>query len=393
MGIFQFVFERPARSPPRDAIDLAGGDMKLGWSDYLSEFFGTAIMMGIGIGAVVFMWSDGSVMAELIPSAPWRRLATGLLFAGGGTAVVLSPLGQRSGGHLNPAMTFAFWLRGKIGTADALAYGLAQTCGAVLGVLVVMAVAGEAAHTVDLGMTRPGTGYSTTVALAAEFMMTFALVFLIFWCVDSRRLARFTPWLAGALIALLVMVEAPISGTSLNPARSLAPAVLMGAFADLWLYFVGPVLGAALAVASYRLIGGERRGTGCAKLHHTDRYPCLFEGCGYRHVPRGTRLFEEGSPSDRAYLIRAGRLEVRKRQPDGQEQVIAELGPGEWVGEMGLLLDLPRSAAVVAVTDLDLDPMTRENFEHLLGTHPEETRKLLRQLATRLHAADQRYPV
>jgi aquaporin Z len=367
--------------------------MKLSGSAYLSEFFGTAIMMAIGIGAVVFMWSDGSVMRELIPSEPWRRLATGLLFAGGGTAVVLSPLGQRSGGHLNPAMTFAFWLRGKIGTADALLYALAQSLGAFLGVLVVMTVASEAALTVDLGMTRPGVGYSATVALAAELVITFALVFLIFWSVDSRRLARFTPWLAGLLIALLVMIEAPISGTSLNPARSLAPAVLMGVLTDLWLYFIGPVAGAALAVLVYRLSGREQVGTGCAKLHHTDRYPCLFEGCGYRRVARGTRLFEEGDASDRAYLIRAGEVEVRKRQADGEERTIARLGPGEWVGEMGLLLGLPRSAAVVAVTDLDLDPMTRDNFEHLLGAHPEEAKRLLRQLAERLYAADQRYSV
>jgi aquaporin Z len=184
---------------------MKGGAMKLNGPEHASEFFDTAIMMAIGVGAVVFMWSDGSVMRELIPSEPWRRLATGVLFAGGGTSVALSRLGQRSGGHLNPAMTFAFWLRGKIGTIDALLYALAQSLGALLGVLIVMAVAGDAALTVDLGMTRPGAGYSATLALAAEPVITFALVFLIFCSIDSRRLARFTPWLAGLLIALLVM--------------------------------------------------------------------------------------------------------------------------------------------------------------------------------------------
>ena len=274
--------------------------MKLNWSEYLSEFFGTAIMMTIGIGAVVFMWSEGSVMTELIPSEPWRRLATGILFAGGGTIVVLSPLGQRSGGHLNPAMTFAFWLRGKITHTDAAMYAFAQTFGAVLGVLVVGAVAGEAAATVNLGMTTPGAGYSATVALAAELIITFSLIFLVFWAVDRRSIARYTPYLAGVLIAVLVMIEAPISGTSLNPARSLAPAALMGMFDHLWLYFVGPMAGAVLAVAVYRGIGGEKTATGCAKLHHTDQYPCLFEGCGYRQIPAGTVLVQEGAASDRA---------------------------------------------------------------------------------------------
>jgi len=364
--------------------------MKLNWSEYLSEFFGTAIMMAIGIGAVVFMWSAGSVMTEVIPSEPWRRLATGVLFAGGGTAVVLSPLGQRSGGHLNPAMTLAFWLRGKITHTDAAMYVLAQTLGAVLGVLIVEAVAGEAAATVNLGMTTPGLGYSATVALAAELVITFSLIFLVFWAVDRRSVAPFTPYLAGVLIAFLVMIEAPISGTSLNPARSLAPAALMGMFDHLWLYFVGPIVGAVLAVGVYRGIGGEKTATGCAKLHHTDQYPCLFEGCGYRRIAVGTILLRQGGESDRAYVIRRGEVEVRKAQSNGQEAVIAQLGPGDWVGEMGLLLNLPRSASVVAVTDLEVEPLTRENFEHLIGAHPEEALRLLRQLATRLHQADQR---
>jgi len=364
--------------------------MKLNWSEYLSEFFGTAIMMAIGIGAVVFMWSAGSVMTEVIPSEPWRRLATGVLFAGGGTAVVLSPLGQRSGGHLNPAMTLAFWLRGKITHTDAATYVLAQTLGAVLGVLIVEAVAGEAAATVNLGMTTPGLGYSATVALAAELVITFSLIFLVFWAVDRRSVAPLTPYLAGVLIAFLVMIEAPISGTSLNPARSLAPAALMGMFDHLWLYFVGPIVGAVLAVGVYRGIGGEKTATGCAKLHHTDQYPCLFEGCGYRRIAAGTILLRQGGESDRAYVIRRGEVEVRKAQSNGQEAVIAQLGPGDWVGEMGLLLNLPRSASVVAVTDLEVEPLTRENLEHLIGAHPEEALRLLRQLATRLHQADQR---
>jgi len=364
--------------------------MKLNWSEYLSEFFGTAIMMAIGIGAVVFMWSAGSVMTEVIPSEPWRRLATGVLFAGGGTAVVLSPLGQRSGGHLNPAMTLAFWLRGKITHTDAAMYVLAQTLGAVLGVLIVEAVAGEAAATVNLGMTTPGLGYSATVALAAELVITFSLIFMVFWAADRRSVAPLTPYLAGVLIAFLVMIEAPISGTSLNPARSLAPAALMGMFDHLWLYFVGPIVGAVLAVGVYRGIGGEKTATGCAKLHHTDQYPCLFEGCGYRRIAAGTILLRQGGESDRAYVIRRGEVEVRKAQSNGQEAVIAQLGPGDWVGEMGLLLNLPRSASVVAVTDLEVEPLTRENLEHLIGAHPEEALRLLRQLATRLHQADQR---
>lgn len=367
--------------------------MKRNWSAYLAEFFGTAIMMTIGIGAVVLMWSEGSMFREWIPSEPWRRLATGVLFAGGGTAVVLSRLGERSGGHLNPAMTFAFWLRKKISSFDALSYVVAQIAGALLGVVVVATFAGDAARSVDLGLTRPGVGYTPTVAFVAELVITFSLVFLVFWAVDKRSIARFTPYLAGLLIAFLVMVEAPVSGTSLNPARSFAPAALVGVFEDFWLYVVGPLCGAVLAVLLYRLIGGEKAGTGCAKLHHTDRYPCLFEGCGYRKFSKGTRLIDAGTHSDRAFLIRQGQVEVRHQKDDGNEIVIARLGPGEWVGEMGLLLDLPRSASVVAVSDIEVDSLTPINFEHLVAAHPEEGLRLMRQLAERLHRANQGHVV
>lgn len=89
--------------------------MKHNWPTYLAEFFDTAVMMGIGIGigAVVLISHEGNSTGEWIPSDPVRRRATGILFAGGGTLVVLSSLGQRSDGHLNPAMTVAFWLRKK----------------------------------------------------------------------------------------------------------------------------------------------------------------------------------------------------------------------------------------------------------------------------------------
>jgi len=86
------------------------------------------------------------------------------------------------------------------------------------------------------------------------------------------------------------MIEAPISGTSLNPARSLAPAALMGMLDHFCLCFVGPIVGAVLAVGVFRGIGGEKTATGCAKFHYTHQYPCLFEGCGYDFIARGRRV-------------------------------------------------------------------------------------------------------
>jgi aquaporin Z len=356
--------------------------------EYFAEFLGTAIMMTIGIGAVALMWAEGSAMRALIPSDALRRLLTGILFAGGATAVVLSPLGQRSGGHLNPAVTLAFWWKGQVPTLDAVCYVVAQTLGAVLGVYVVAAAGGQAAQSVQLGLTLPGEGYSVVAAFAAEIVITFLLVFLILFCVNDRRFAARTPYLAGSLVASLVFVEAPISGTSLNPARSFAPALLTDLFQYNWIYWIAPPSGALVAVKVFGWLFDKGPRSGCAKLYHTERYRCIFTQCVYTRAAAGTVLLREGEAANKAYVVERGELEVRKRDESGVERVLGTLGPGDWVGEMALLLNLPRSATVVATRDSELRAVTAENFAHVISEHPEETVRLLKQLSERLHQAD-----
>jgi aquaporin Z len=356
--------------------------------EYFAELLGTAIMMMIGIGAVTLLWSDGAMLKELIPSEKLRLLFTGMIFAGGATAVVLSPLGQRSGGHINPVVTLAFWWKGQVTTLDALCYVLAQVIGAVLGVYVVALVGGQAAQSVQLGITLPGAGYTPSFAFGAEVVITFMLVFLILYCVNNPRFANKTPYLAGLLVAFLVFVEAPISGTSLNPARSIAPALLMGHFDYNWIYWLAPPLGAVLAVLGFKFLFDKKHRGGCAKLYHTERYRCIFTDCAYTLVPAGTVVFQEGEVANKAYVVERGELEVRKRDNAGVERVLATLGPGDWVGEMALLLNLPRSATVVASKDSELRPVTTENFAHVIAEHPTETARLLKQLSERLHTAD-----
>src|SRR4051812_42761142 len=105
--------------------------------EYLCELGGTAIMVFVGLSAIAVDFGDGSPMLRWVPSPHARLLMTAFFFSGGGTAVVYSYLGKRSGGHLNPAVTFAFWLLRKLPAADALAYAIAQSLGAIIGAELV----------------------------------------------------------------------------------------------------------------------------------------------------------------------------------------------------------------------------------------------------------------
>lgn len=354
---------------------------------YLCEFAGTALMLFWGITAVGFMWGQGSPIPE-ISSPALRRLITGILFAGGATAVVYSSLGQRSGGHINPAVTLAFWRLGKIGIADAAAYVVAQFLGAFAGAAAARLTWGPLVQSVQYAATLPGVGWGWPGALIAEAIITFALAFTIFICVNKPRVAARTGLIAGSLVALLVTIEAPVSGTSLNPARSIAPAALVPTFQDQWIYLVGPVAGALIAASAYQQRWGGS--TVCAKLYHTARYPCPFGTCGYRLVSAGETVMREGEPGDEAYLVERGRLEVRRHAADGRPVTLATLGPGAWVGEMSLLLDEPRSADVVALTEAQLRRVTRDTFGRVIVEDPIRTQELLRQLAHRVREASGR---
>src|SRR5438874_1964766 len=182
--------------------------------DYLAELAGTAFFLFVGLTAVVWVFGTGSPVGSL--GAPVRRLIVGPIFAGAAAAVVLSPLGRRSGGHLNPAVSLAFYRLGKMRTRDLAWYAVAQMIGAVAGAGLVALAWGSRGKSIHLGATQPGSG-GPWIAVVAELVCTFLLMSLILEFIDRPALMRFTPYAAAGLAAFLVLVEAPLSGTSLNP--------------------------------------------------------------------------------------------------------------------------------------------------------------------------------
>jgi aquaporin Z len=194
----------------------------------------------------------------------------------GATAILLiySPWGQRSGAHMNPAFTLTFLRLGRVKPWDAALYVAAQFLGGLAGVLLAGAMLGSVlAHPmVHYVVTAPGP--SLTLAFLAEVGMTFVLMTMVL-NVTASAYARLTGLFAGALVCGYITLEAPVSGMSLNPARTLASALPAMDFGALWLYFVAPPLGMLAAAEIHAWL---KRPRGCAKYHHENRQRCIF--CG-----------------------------------------------------------------------------------------------------------------
>ncbi len=256
---------------------------QLHWPEYGAEFVGTAFLIFVGLSAVTFDFGKGLPLMVLLPNASLRRLITGLLFAGSGSLVAISPFGRLSGAHINPSVSLAFWAHGKMKHRDFIGYVVGQFLGAIFGEALLVLAWGHYAMSVNDGMTLPGVEYPLWVVFLAEMTLTALLVLAIFVCVSSQRFMRWTPLVTWLLVATMVWLEAPVSGTSLSPARSFGPALFAGIWTQQWLYFVAPPLGALLAVVLYRLLAAGERDVVTGKLFHEPRYRSIFKNVSAPH--------------------------------------------------------------------------------------------------------------
>lgn len=225
-----------AKPAPADA-----GARPKAWPLWCSEMVGTALLVAVGCSFVVLDFGDGSPVASLLPSAGARRALTGFLFGGVGALIAISPVGKVSGAHINPVVTLAFWLVGRMKARVALGYVAAQLAGGILGALALR-IWGGMGESVAYAATGPGPA-GPWAATLGEVVATFCLITGLFLFLGRPRLRGFTPALFPFLYAVLVWVEAPLSGASTNPARSLGPGLVAGAMEGWWIYWVGPLLG------------------------------------------------------------------------------------------------------------------------------------------------------
>jgi MIP family channel proteins len=213
-----------------------------------------AVAEGMAAFALVFA-GCGAIVADAVYGGALGTVGVGLVF-GLIIMVMVYATGHLSGAHINPAVTVAFTLTRHFPAREAGAYVLAQIAGAILAALVLLAVWPD--QPAELGATAPAVGAGS--AFVYELVLTAFLMFVIMAvATDTRAVGAAAAIAIGGTVGLDALFGGPVTGASMNPARSIGPAVASGQWADLWLYLAGPVAGAALGALAYQLVRGEHR--------------------------------------------------------------------------------------------------------------------------------------
>jgi len=235
-------------------------------------------MISVGVFAVLIASPQSPLgLFELPPLA--KRALMGAAMGTTAFLLISSRWGGRSGAHMNPAVTVSYLRLGRIPPRTAMVYVPMQVLGGIAGVLIITLVMGRlfTDAPVMYAATNPGP-LGSLVAFAAEFAIAFAMFSIVLWATNSPTLARHTPKIVGVLLFLYITLEEPLSGMSLNPARTLASAVPAGAYGSVWVYLIGPLAGMlAAAEVRMRLRGGQS--VHCCKINHENHEHCPFCGC------------------------------------------------------------------------------------------------------------------
>jgi aquaporin Z len=250
------------------------------WPEYMMEAAELGAFMLSACAFTVLLWHPASPVHQAIANPMLRRTLTGVAMGLTAVAIIYSPWGKRSGAHFNPSFTLTFFRLGKIEPWDAFFYITAQFAGGIAGVMLAAALLGSRiGHpAVNYAATVPGP-QGPWIAFIAEALIACIQMSMVLTVSNTDRLARYTGVFAAILVATYISLESPLSGMSMNPARSFGSAVPARLWNSLWIYFTAPPLGMLLAAEFYVWFRGAR-GVICAKLHHANGQRCIFR-CGY----------------------------------------------------------------------------------------------------------------
>jgi len=246
------------------------------WPEYLIEACALGPFMVSAALCALLLYHPSSAIAAALPNEWLRRGLMGLATGTTAALIIYSPWGQRSGAHMNPAVTLTFFRLGKVSQRDLAGYVIAQFAGAIAGIAAMAAVSGTlVSHpSVHFVATLPGRfGYGA--AFAGEAAISFGMMLMVLSVSNHPRLARLTGLGAGFLLWTYITLEQPLSGMSMNPARTFGSALAAQDFPGLWIYFTAPPLGMLTAAELFARRAGVHR-VRCAKLHHPRSGPCIF---------------------------------------------------------------------------------------------------------------------
>ena len=223
---------------------------------YLAEMVGTMVLVLMGCGSAVFAGNAAGAVSAGVGTI-------GVALAFGLSVVAMAyTIGNISGCHINPAITLGVWLSGRMSGKDALMYMVFQVIGAIIGSAVLFGLVSAGTHN---GPTATGSNSFADgcmlQAFVAELVFTFIFVLVVLGTTDSKKGAGNLAGLAiGLTLVLIHIVCIPITGTSVNPARSIGPAIFEGgrALSQLWLFIVAPLAGGAAAALAWKCLGSER---------------------------------------------------------------------------------------------------------------------------------------
>ena len=236
-------------------------------------------MIAACIGTAV-LWHPESPVEHWVGDSPYiQRLLMGIAMGLTAVFIVYSPWGKRSGAHINPALTLTFLRLGTVKPSDAFFYIAFQFIGAIAGVAISWLLLGSVVSTpqVNFAVTVPGEPGVWT-AFVAEALISAGIMGTVLFTTNKPKIMHFTGIMIGCLLVLYITFEAPLSGMSMNPARTVGSAAVANEWTGWWVYFVAPVVGMLVAAEIYLWTKGKDA-IHCAKLHHTLDVRCIF--CGF----------------------------------------------------------------------------------------------------------------
>jgi aquaporin Z len=252
------------------------------WPEALIEAALLGLFMLSASAFGVLLEHPGSPLRIALVDPFERRALMGCAMGLTAITLIYSPLGKRSGAHMNPSVTLTFLRLGKVRAPDALLYVLAQFLGGAAGIGLASSIFGRLLADPHVNYVVTQGAHGPAVAFAAEFAISFVLMAVVLCVSSTPRLEHFTGLCAGLLVALYITFEAPLSGMSMNPARSFGSALFRstqgaGAWMDFWVYLLAPLAGMGSAAFVYTRTSGAPP-VRCAKLHHDNPQRCIF--CG-----------------------------------------------------------------------------------------------------------------